>query len=103
MRFRVEITPLGGQSSGTNNFAVADHWQSALREVRALRGEAGDENSLSVEALGEDARRVIDAERQLRYVIEPAPESLPRGSSFLVMGARDVQPSDAVPLGYRER
>lgn len=103
MRFRVEITPLAGETSGTDNFAVADHWQSALRDVRELRGEAGGEDALSVEALGEDAHRVIDVERRLRYLVEPAPESGSQESSRLVMGARDVQPTEAVPLAYRER
>jgi hypothetical protein len=103
MRFRVEVTPLGGEHSGSNNFAVAEHWQAAFSDVRELRRESSPEDALSFEALGDDAHRIIDAERNLRYIVEPAQDERAHYASFVLLGARDVEPSEEAPFGYRER
>ncbi len=103
MRFRVEVTPLGGEHSGSNNFAVAEHWQAAFSDVRELRRESSPEDALSFEALGDDAHRIIDAERSLRYIVEPAQDERAHYASFVLLGARDVEPSEEAPFGYRER
>ncbi len=100
MRFRVEVTPLGGKGSASESFVEADEWRVAFERARALRGEIGGEDSLSVEAL-EAGQRIIDARRMLRYVVEAAKgeEAMP----FEVLKAGGSEPSDAVPLTYRER
>jgi hypothetical protein len=101
MRFRVEVTPLGGQGSASESFVEAESWRAALERVRMLRGETGEASSLSIEAV-EGGHRVIDASRMLRYVIDTA-TSREGTTTVDVLMARDSEPTEAVPLAYRER
>ena len=74
MRFRVEVTHLGGGGSASESFVEADEWRAAFDRVRTQRGEASGEDSLSVEALAA-GHRVIDARRMLRYIIDAGPKA----------------------------
>ena len=122
MRWLVEVTSLG--QAGTESITVeADSWHKALESARRQRGEAPNLTGFSIE-LVENGCKAIDSVSRLRYAvttdlagaaptpaISPAPAdraslasevAATQAKPFNVAFKREHDPTDAVPLTYRE-
>src|SRR3954466_9195743 len=86
MRWFVEVSRIGENSSGEKYCVEAKQWQAALQEARRLRGESGPLSKFSIELL-DDGYRAVDPKQKLRYVVAKAPKdaalsSIPPESAF---------------------
>jgi hypothetical protein len=76
MRWLVEVSRVSDGSSSERYCIDARRWQSALQEVRRLRGDEGPLPKLTIELL-DTGYRAIDPELKVRYVVSEAPPDMP--------------------------
>jgi hypothetical protein len=86
MRWFVEVSRVGENSSDEKYCVEAKQWQAALQEARKLRGDSGPLSKFSIELL-DDGYRAVDPKQKLRYVVAKAPQdaqlsSMPPESAF---------------------
>ncbi len=75
MRWLVEVSRVSDGSSTEQYCIDARRWQSALQEVRRLRGDEGPLPKLTIELL-DAGYRAIDPELKVRYVVSEAPADM---------------------------
>jgi hypothetical protein len=73
MRWFVEVSRVGENSSDEKYCVEAKQWQAALQEARKLRGDSGPLSKFSIELL-DDGYRAVDPKQKLRYVVAKAPQ-----------------------------
>src|SRR3954468_17284754 len=73
MRWFVEVSRVGENSSGEKYCVEAKQWQAALQEARKLRGDSGPLSKFSIELL-DDGYRAVDPKQKLRFVVAKAPQ-----------------------------
>jgi hypothetical protein len=76
MRWLVEVSRVSDGSPSERYCIDARRWQSALQEVRRLRGDEGPLPKLTIELL-DSGYRAIDPELKVRYVVTEAPADMP--------------------------
>src|SRR6186713_731455 len=86
MRWFVEVSRVGENSSDEKYCVEAKQWQAALQEARKLRGDSGPLSKFSIELL-DDGFRAVDPKQKLRYLVAKAPQdaalsSMPPESAF---------------------
>src|SRR3954471_21023348 len=72
MRWFVEVSRVGENSSDEKYCVEAKQWQAALQEARKLRGDSGPLSKFSIELL-DDGYRAVDPKQKLRFVVAKAP------------------------------
>ena len=72
MRWFVEVSRVGENSSDEKYCVEAKQWQAALQEARKLRGDSGPLSKFSIELL-DDGYRAVDPKLKLRFVVAKAP------------------------------
>ncbi|HYP86634.1 MAG TPA: hypothetical protein VEQ59_00735, partial [Polyangiaceae bacterium] len=72
MRWFVEVSRVGDDSSDERYCVEAKQWQAALQEARKLRGDSGPLSKFSIELL-DDGYRAVDPRQKLRFVVAKAP------------------------------
>jgi hypothetical protein len=72
MRWFVEVSRVGENSSDEKYCVEAKQWQAALQEARKLRGDSGPLSKFSIELL-DDGYRAVDPKQKLKYVVAKAP------------------------------
>ena len=72
MRWFVEVSRVGDNSSDERYCVEAKQWQAALQEARKLRGDSGPLSKFSIELL-DDGYRAVDPKQKLKYVVAKAP------------------------------
>src|SRR5215203_3192392 len=102
MRWFVEVSRVGENSSDEKYCVEAKQWQAALQEARKLRGDSGPLSKFSIELL-DDGYRAVDPKQKLRFVVAKAPldaelstESAVRPNGHL-NGQVSVAPPAVVP------
>ncbi len=73
MRWFVEVSRVGENSSDEKYCVEAKQWQAALQEARKLRGDSGPLSKFSIELL-DDGYRAVDPKQKLRFVVAKAPQ-----------------------------
>src|SRR5215216_3853096 len=73
MRWFVEVSRVGENSSDEEYCVEAKQWQAALQEARKLRGDSGPLSKFSIELL-DDGYRAVDPKQKLRFVVAKAPQ-----------------------------
>src|SRR3954463_9925576 len=73
MRWFVEVSRVGENSSDEKYCVEAKQWQAALQEARKLRGDSGPLSKFSIELL-DDGYRAVDPKLKLRFVVAKAPQ-----------------------------
>src|SRR5882724_3292475 len=73
MRWFVEVSRVGENSSDERYCVEAKQWQAALQEARKLRGDSGPLSKFSIELL-DDGYRAVDPKQKLRFVVAKAPQ-----------------------------
>src|SRR5215207_2898716 len=73
MRWFVEVSRVGENSSGEKYCVEAKQWQAALQEARRLRGDSGPLSKFSIELL-DDGYRAVDPKLKLRFMVAKAPK-----------------------------
>jgi hypothetical protein len=73
MRWFVEVSRVGENSSDEKYCVEAKQWQAALQEARKLRGDSGPLSKFSIELL-DDGYRAVDPKQKLKYVVAKAPQ-----------------------------
>src|SRR4051812_10403062 len=76
MRWFVEVSRVGENSSDEKYCVEAKQWQAALQEARKLRGDSGPLSKFSIELL-DQGYRAVDAELKIRYFVNNAPADAP--------------------------
>jgi hypothetical protein len=95
MRWLVEVSRVSDGSSSERYCIDARRWQSALQEVRRLRGDEGPLPKLTIELL-DAGYRAVDPELKVRYVVSEAPAGTP------VTAGAQVRHSTQPPPGEGE-
>src|SRR6185503_4925749 len=72
MRWFVEVSRVGENSSDEKYCVEAKQWQAALQEARKLRGDSGPLSKFSIELL-DDGYRAVDPKQKLRFLVAKAP------------------------------
>src|SRR5215216_6056508 len=72
MRWFVEVSRVGDNSSDEKYCVEAKQWQAALQEARRLRGDTGPLSKFSIELL-DDGYRAVDPKLKLRFLVTKAP------------------------------
>jgi len=76
MRWFVEVSRVGENSSDEKYCVEAKQWQAALQEARRLRGDSGPLSKFSIELL-DDGYRAVDPKLKLRFLVAKAPQDAP--------------------------
>src|SRR5258706_9408304 len=103
MRWFVEVSRVGENSSDEKYCVEAKAWQSALQEARKLRGDSGPLSKFSIELL-DQGYRAVDAELKIRYFVNNAPADTPltdtngTSSKLVAAGKAPSVPAPAKPL-----
>src|SRR5262245_25001263 len=93
MRWLVEVSRVS-DGSATERYCIdARRWQSALQEVRRLRGDEGPLPKLTIELL-DAGYRAIDPELKIRYVVSEAPADMPVTAGAQVRHSTQPPPED---------
>lgn len=113
MRWFVEVSRVGENSSFEKYCVEAKQWQAALQEARRLRGDSGPLSKFSIELL-DDGYRAVDAKQKLRFVVAKAPPEaelssesaarpagVPSNGQAASVPVPAAQGSGAAPLGRR--
>lgn len=93
MRWLVEVSRVSDGSSTERYCIDARRWQSALQEVRRLRGDEGPLPKLTIELL-DAGYRAIDPELKVRYVVSEAPADMPVTAGAQVRHSTQPPPAD---------
>jgi hypothetical protein len=103
MRWFVEVSRVGENSSDEKYCVEAKQWQAALQEARKLRGDSGPLSKFSIELL-DDGYRAVDPKQKLRFVVAKAPldaelstESAVRPNGAHLNGQPSVTPPPVAP------
>ena len=72
MRWFVEVSRVGENSSDEKYCVEAKQWQAALQEARKLRGDSGPLSKFSIELL-DDGYRAVDPKLKLKFVVAKTP------------------------------
>src|SRR5262245_14454059 len=94
MRWLVEVSRVSDGSSTERYCIDARRWQSALQEVRRLRGDEGPLPKLTIELL-DAGYRAVDPELKVRYIVTEAPADMPVTAGAQVRHSTQPPPADA--------
>src|SRR3954470_17611968 len=102
MRWFVEVSRVGENSSDEKYCVEAKQWQAALQEARKLRGDSGPLSKFSIELL-DDGYRAVDPKQKLRFLVAKAPHDAPLSTESAVKAAphingQSMPPPVATPL-----
>ncbi|HVR19390.1 MAG TPA: hypothetical protein VMS65_06835, partial [Polyangiaceae bacterium] len=93
MRWLVEVSRVS-DGSPTERYCIdARRWQSALQEVRRLRGDEGPLPKLTIELL-DAGYRAVDPELKVRYIVSEAPADMPVTVGAQVRHSTQPPPAD---------
>jgi hypothetical protein len=98
MRWLVEVSRVSDGSSSERYCIDARRWQSALQEVRRLRGDEGPLPKLTIELL-DTGYRAIDPELKVRYVVSEAPVDMPTSAGAQVRHTVEPPAGEAATTG----
>ena len=94
MRWLVEVSRVS-DGSPTERYCIdARRWQSALQEVRRLRGDEGPLPKLTIELL-DAGYRAVDPELKVRYIVSEAPPDMPVTAGAQVRHSTQPPPADS--------
>jgi hypothetical protein len=93
MRWLVEVSRVSDGSSSERYCIDARRWQSALQEVRRLRGDEGPLPKLTIELL-DSGYRAIDPELKVRYVVTEAPPDMAATAGAQVRHSTQPPPAE---------
>ena len=93
MRWLVEVSRVS-DGSPTERYCIdARRWQSALQEVRRLRGDEGPLPKLTIELL-DAGYRAVDPELKVRYIVSEAPADMPVTAGAQVRHSTQPPPAE---------
>ena len=98
MRWLVEVSRVSDGSSSERYCIDARRWQSALQEVRRLRGDEGPLPKLTIELL-DSGYRAIDPELKVRYVVTEAPADMAVTAGAQVRHSTQPPPGEDAKAG----